>query len=260
MSDLALKATELRRTIFETGMRAGTGHIPGCFSWVEIAVALYCGGVLNFRSDEPKWPDRDRFILSKGHACLTLYAILADLGFFPREEMDRYCAPGSTLEGHPSHLTPGIECSTGSLGHGLGIGAGMALSGRIAGKSWRTFVVMGDGECDEGSVWEAAEFASRHRLGRLAAIVDCNGFGATERVDSRNLPDKFSAFGWDVVIGDGHDVGNVIASFASVTDRPRVLIAKTVKGKGVPFMEDSEKWHHQMPKGEQIEEARRALA
>lgn len=264
MISLTNKASELRRTIFETAVAAGTGHIPGCMSWVEIAVALYYGGVMNFRPSEPEWPARDRFILSKGHAVLTQYAVLADLGFISREELGTFAKRGSRLPCHPSPVTPGIECHTGSLGHGLGIGVGMALSAKLSGVPWRTFVVLGDGECAEGSVWEAAAFASSRQLNNLVAIVDCNHFGATEQLTYQGTPlalrHKFTEFGWDTGYPDGHDFESLIAFLKVPHKRPFALIADTTKGKGIPFMENSAAWHHQNPKGEQIEEARRALA
>jgi transketolase len=253
------KAAELRRTIFEAGLKGGGGHIPGCFSWVEIAVALFYGGVLRFDAKNPDWPDRDRFILSKGHACLTLYAVLADLGYFPREELDRFQQDGAMLQGHPDHATPGIEVSTGSLGHGLGIGAGMALDAKLKGASWRTFVLLGDGECQEGSVWEAASFAAKHKLSNLVVIVDSNRLGATERC-AEDLAGQFCAFGWWVRRADGHNISRLQIHLVPVINQPLCVIADTVKGRGVPFMEDSTAWHHQMPKGAQIDEARKALA
>lgn len=260
MINLTAKAAELRRTIFETAVTAGTGHIPGCMSWVEIAVALYYGGVMNFRPSEPEWPDRDRFILSKGHAVLTQYAVLADLGFIPREELGTFAKRGSRLPCHPSPATPGIECHTGSLGHGLGIGAGMALSAKLSGAKWRTFVVLGDGECAEGSVWEAMNFAIEHNLKNITIIVDNNNLRATSALALPRFYPQTMLSGSSVWHVPGHDIKELHKALAWQADEPLVIVAHTIKGFGIPFMENSADWHHKMPSGDQIEEARRALA
>lgn len=259
MIDLQAKAAELRRTILETALRAGKGHIPPALSWVEIAVALYYGGVLNYGAGD----ERDRFILSKGHGCLTLYAVLADLGIL--RELEGFGRGGSILAGHPDTDIPGIDACSGSLGHGLGVGAGMALSGKLSGKSWRTFVLMGDGELNEGSVWEAAMFAGHHQLNNLVAIVDRNGLCSanwTEEVCSLEpLGARFRNFGWAWNACNGHDIGTLVDVLTKTAgNQPTLIIAKTTKGKGVPFMEASPAWHHRMPRGDEIEEARRALA
>ena len=261
---LQRKAYELRLMALETALCAKKGHIPPAYSWAEVATALFYGKVLRLKPDQPNWRGRDRFILSKGHACLTLYAALADLGFFDVEELQRFAGKGSLLPGHPDTEIPGIEACSGSLGHGMGIGAGMALAGRIDRAPWRVFVVLGDGECNEGSVWEAAMFAGHQKLHNLIAIVDSNGLGATDFTDNyltlEPLAERFCAFGWEVLEVDGHDLPALIAMLTEARDRttgkPCMLLAKTVKGKGVPFMENSPQWHHRMPKGDEIIAAR----
>jgi transketolase len=261
--ELEHKAAEIRLQILETALQAGKGHVPPAFSWVEIGVSLFYGGILSFKPQEPKWLGRDRFILSKGHGCLTLYAILADLGFFPRSELDRFGGHGSMLAGHPDTAIPGVEIVSGSLGHGLGIGAGMALGAKKTGQDWMVFTLLGDGECDEGSIWEAAMFASHHRLNNLVAIIDRNHLGATDFTENvvalEPMDLRWQAFGWEVVNVDGHLFDQLLSIFSRVKERsssqPLVVIANTVKGKGVSFMENSPLWHHQMPKGENVKRA-----
>lgn len=249
---LIAKAAELRRTILETALKAGKGHVPPALSWVDIAVALYYGGIL-------KAP-MDRFVLSKGHGCLTLYAILADLGMI--DNLDSFAK--GMLGGHPDTEIPGIDACSGSLGHGLGVGAGMALSAKLSEETWRTFVVMGDGELNEGSIWEAAMFASHHQLANLTLIIDYNRLCSanwTREVIGGDWLQRFRAFGWGVHSCDGHNIAELIGflkpTYATV---PTVIFAYTTKGNGVPFMEASPAWHHRMPKGDEIEKARKALA
>ncbi|MDE2101414.1 MAG: transketolase [Patescibacteria group bacterium] len=256
--DLSEKAKEIRRTILETALKAGKGHIPPALSWVEIGVMLYYG-MMKIDPHNPKLPERDRFILSKGHGCLTLYAILADLGFFPKAELDNFCRGGAMLAGHPDTNIPGVEFSTGSLGHGLGVACGMALSAKLDKKPWRTFVLLGDGECQEGSVWEALAFAKQQRLGNLVIIVDNNKLAATQRL-SGDLLSQLIGYGLWTRDVDGHDLDALKAALTVAPHEPIVVIADTIKGHGIPFMENSVNWHHQIPKGEQIEEARKALA
>lgn len=261
------KADELRLMALETALCGKKGHIPPAYSWAEIATALFYGGVLRLKPEQPKWPGRDRFILSKGHACLTLYAALADLGFFPRAELSQFAGHGSLLPGHPDTLIPGIEACSGSLGHGLGLATGMAMAARLDRAAWRVFVVLGDGECNEGSIWEAAMLAGHQRLHNLIAIVDRNRLGATDYTDNyltlEPLADRFRAFGWEAVDLDGHDLPALIDSLTAARDRdqgkPFAVIARTIKGRGVPFMEDSPLWHHRMPKGDEIALARDTL-
>ncbi len=264
---LQRKAAQLRLTALETALSGKKGHIPPAYSWADIAVSLFYGGIINVRPDEPKWEGRDRFLLSKGHACLTLYALLADKGFFPAEELPKFAGPGSLLPGHPDFEIPGVENASGSLGHGLGVGSGMALAGKLDKAPWRVFVVLGDGECQEGSIWEAAMFAGQRKLHNLIAIVDCNGLGATDftanYLSLEPLADRFRAFGWEAVEHDGHDMPGLIELFQKARAReegkPFVLIARTTKGKGVSFMQNSPLWHHRMPKGEEISRARQEL-
>jgi transketolase len=267
MLELEKKALEIRKKVLATALKAGKGHVPPAFSWVEIGVALYYGGILHVDPRNPAWPERDRFLLSKGHACLTEYAILADLGFFPPTELDHFASDGSMLAGHPDPLIPGVEVISGSLGHGLGIGAGLALGARLNHQDWSVYVVLGDGECDEGSVWEAAMFASHHQLDHLVAIVDRNHLSATnfteETLKLEPLVSRWQSFGWDARVVDGHSLPQLLEVLGSAHVRgssaPLVVIADTVKGKGVHLMENSPLWHHRLPKGDEIEQAWRDL-
>ena len=267
IDELILKSAEIRLMALKTALRAGKGHVPSAFSWVEIGVALFYGGVLQIKPSEPNWPDRDRFILSKGHGCLTLYAILSDLGFFSQNELENFCGHGCMLAGHPDPNIPGVEVVSGSLGHGLGIGAGMALGLKVNGKDSFVYVLLGDGECQEGSVWEAAMFASHHRLNNLVAIVDRNHLGATDFTEKSLSLEPFSrrwqAFGWETLNVNGHAIEQLIDVMSRAKQRsstqPLIIIADTTKGKGVSFMEGSPLWHHRMPKGEEIQAALKEL-
>ena len=213
-------------------------------------------------SQEPDWAGRDRFLLSKGHAAAMLYAALHESGFFPQDWLERYCEFGSPLAGHVTHCkVPGVEASSGSLGHGLGLACGMALAGKVDKASWRVFVVLSDGECDEGSIWEAAMFAPFHKLGNLTAIVDYNkiqSFGTVAEVlDLEPFADKWRAFGWQVTEVDGHDHAALEAALATrdFNGPPHLILAHTVKGKGVSFMENKLMWHYKSPSPEQLAEA-----
>jgi len=264
---LRKKANWIRSQVLEMIALAGKGHIGGAFSCADILTTLYYGGVLRFDISDKACDKRDRFILSKGHSGTTLYAILADLGYFPLSELRNYQKEGSMLGGHPDRKIPGIEADTGSLGHGLGIGAGLALSAKMNKKDFKTVVLLGDGECCEGSVWEAAMFSSHHKLNNLIGIVDKNGLCVTDFikdcVDMDPLSEKWKAFGWDVAIINGHSFEELLSVFKDLhsrkSDRPLMIIAETVKGKGVSFMEGKCKWHHSVPKGEELETARREL-
>jgi len=266
--DLPAIAKRIRRTSLEAALKAKKGHIPPAFSWADIGVALYYGGILRVKPEQPHWAERDRFILSKGHGCLALYAILADRGFFPKEKLDQFAGDGALLPGHPDPDIPGVEAVSGSLGHGLGTGAGMALAARLDRKPWRVFTVLGDGECQEGSIWEAAMFAGQHRLGNLIAIVDNNKLAATDFTDNivtlGPVADRFRVSGWDAESVDGHDFGQLLRALdpkaLEARQKPLAIIANTIKGRGVDFMENSPLWHHQMPKNDQIERARAQLA
>src|SRR5450755_1699818 len=240
-------AKEIRRSVLEQSMRAHVGHIGSAMSIADLMAALY-GEVLEVSA--PDDPDRDRFILSKGHAALALYAALHATGRLSEAELDSYCADGSLLGGHPEHALSYVDFATGSLGHGLSIGAGGALGARLGGSGRRVFVLMSDAECNEGSVWEAVMFAAHHQLGNLVAIVDVNGqqaFGYTQDVLSMTpMAQRWKAFGWDVREVDGHDVAELCESAEALDSNgaPHVLIARTQFGKGVSFMENKIKWHY----------------
>ena len=268
MNSLAAKekACDIRTDIIEMLHEAGSGHPGGSLSCTDIMTALYFGGVLDHDPENPSKEDRDRFIMAKGHAAPALYATLAEAGYLPVEELKTLRKIGSRLQGHPdSNLCPGVEVSTGSLGQGLSIAAGLAAGLRLKGLSSRVFALMGDGECEEGQVWEAATFAAHQKLGNLIGIVDLNGLQIDGKVDdvcaSGTLAGKFEAFGWEVHEVDGHDVDALVALLADLKasddSRPKAVIAHTVKGKGVSFMEDQAGWHGKAPNDE---ETQRALA
>jgi len=261
------KAHVLRQTQFQMCIRAGKGHLGGAFSITEVLTALYFSGLFRFSPEWQKKPNRDRLIFSKGHACLALYVVLAEAGFFQKEELWKHGENGTILGGHPDHHIPGVEISSGSLGHGLGIAAGLALSAKLDKKDFLSIAILGDGECNEGSVWEAAAFGRQQALSTLVAIVDNNGVGATSKTDylgSQNMmPGRWKAFGWDVAEIDGHDLTSIMPVFETLRSRrasqPLAIIAHTVKGKGVSFMENDHHWHHGVPKGEQLETAKKEL-
>ncbi len=248
-------ARKLRRSIITMIAEAGSGHPGGSLSAVEILTALYFGGVLRYDPQNPKWPERDRFILSKAHACPVLYAALAEAGYFPEEELLTFRKLNSRLQGHAHIKTPGVEMSGGSLGQGLSFGIGTALAARLDNRPTRTYVLLGDGECDEGQVWEAAMSAAHYKVDNLVAFVDRNGIQndrwVTEVMELEPLPDKWRAFGWHVLeVADGHSIGQILAALdeASQTKgRPTVIIARTVKGKGVSFMENNPDFHGKAP-------------
>jgi transketolase len=266
-SELEQKSRQIRVDILNAVHKAGKGHIGGAFSIVEILVSLYYGKVLKFDSKEPKWQSRDRFILSKGHAGVALYAVLADLGFFPKDELD-FLNQGRLLGEHPDPRIPGIEVVSGSLGHGLPIGSGMATADKMDRNSRNTFVLMGDGECYEGSVWEAAMFAAHHELHNLIGIVDRNGLithGSTESINRLEpFADKWRAFGWEVFEVNAHDLNELQKIWSLVTAKkagaPSMVIANSVKGKGVSFMENDFNWHHGGIDNTKLEKALTELA
>lgn len=235
----------IRRHIITMTTAAGSGHPSSSLSAVEILVALYFGGVLRHDPSRPAWPDRDRFILSKGHGCPVLYAILAERGYFPLEWLSTLRQIGSPLEGHPNMLrVPGLEASTGSLGQGLSIGLGHALAARLDGRDYHVYVLIGDGECDEGQVWEAAMGANKYKVDNLTAIMDYNHYQQTgyvpEVMPLEPLKEKWRAFGWHTIEVDGHDFGALFKAFAeakATKGQPIVIIAHTVKGKGVSLIE-----------------------
>ena len=236
---------------------ARASHIGSCLSMTDILAVLY-SRVLRFAHQRPDWSDRDRLIVSKGHAAAAVYAVLAECGFFPREWLDSYCRPESPLLGHVSHAVPGVELSTGSLGHGLPVAAGLALMSKRRNLGWRSFVVLGDGELDEGSNWEAALFAAHHSLDTLVGIIDYNkiqSFGhVSEVLGLEPLADKWRAFGWAVQELDGHDIPALEKALATPTpEKPTMIVAHTVKGKGVSFMENQLAWHYKSPNQEQLD-------
>jgi transketolase len=257
ITPLRALATRIRRHCVRMTSTANASHIGSCLSAADLLAVLY-GAILHHRAGEPEWPDRDRFIMSKGHACAALYAVLAECGFFPIEWLERFYQNGSPLAGHVTHKdVPGVEVSTGSLGHGLPIAAGMALAGKRDGKSHRVFCLLSDGECDEGSTWEPALFAPHHRLDNLIAIVDYNkiqSLGAVKEVlDLDPLAEKWQAFGWAVREIDGHDlmaISDALTTIPSKPGQPTCVVAHTVKGKGVSFMENKLLWHYRAPLGE----------
>ena len=237
-------AARIRTHIVDMCALPEGGHLGGSFSCTEILTALYFS-VLHIDPERPHDPDRDRFVLSKGHAAIGLYATLAERGFFDTEELAGYGQPGSRLMGHPVRAVPGVEMPTGSLGHGLALASGFAIANRLAGRDARSFVLMGDGELQEGSVWEAAVAASTQRLDRLVAIVDCNGLqltGATKSIAPMEpLGARWRAFGWAVKEMDGHNAEKVAETINAAPwepGKPSVLIARTVKGQGLPFLAD----------------------
>ena len=261
---LARIAAELRGTILDMIGRAKLGHVGGDFSVIDILATLYFD-VLRLDPARPDWPERDRLILSKGHCSAALYAVLARRGFFPAAELETFMAPLARLNGHPNRKIPGVEANTGPLGHGLPIGVGCAIAARLAQASWRCFVILGDGELQEGSNWEAAMAAGHRGLQNLTAIVDRNRLQQGARTEETNrlepLADKWRAFGWDVLECDGHDHAALRAILAAPPGaRPRCLIAHTIKGKGASFMEDRVEWHHKVPSPEQVAQARAELA
>ena len=230
---------------------SGGSHIGAVLSMADIMGVLYAD-VLRFRPEEPKWDGRDRLILSKGHAGAALYAALAECGFFPIEELLTYYQNDSRLSGHISHIVPGIEMSTGSLGHGLGVGVGMAIAAKQDGKQHRVFVIMGDGECNEGSVWEAAQAATNFQLNNLVAIVDHNHMQSMDycerTLNGAPMAQKWQGFGWNVMELDGHDHDALRTALQTrSTDRPTVIVAHTVKGNRIPFMERDILWHYRFP-------------
>ena len=257
----------IREDILEMIHQAGSGHPGGSLSSVEILTALYFTDVMKVDAKNPKWEERDRFILSKGHVAPVVYSVLARKGFFPVEELKTLRRFGSILQGHPhmSH-TPGLDCSAGSLGQGLSVANGIALAFKKRNKPQRVYCLLGDGELQEGQIWEAAMFAPQQRLDNVCAIVDYNHVqldGTVEEIKSlNNLPARWNAFGWNVIEVEGHDVEAVYYAFKlaeTVKNRPSVLIAHTVKGKGVSFMENDCNWHGNAPNAQQLESALKEL-
>jgi transketolase len=256
-AELERLSVTIRRSVIEMIDKAQLGHVGGDLSVTDVLVACYWGA-LTVDPERPDWPERDRFVLSKGHCAAALYSTLAYCGFFPARELATFMAPLSPLNGHPNRVkVPGVETNTGPLGHGFPVATGCALGAQLDGASWRTVVVLGDGEMQEGSNWEAAMTAAHYGIASLTAIVDRNGLqqGArtAETKSLEPLGDKWRAFGWEVREVDGHDHRGLLEALApSTTGRPVAVIAHTVKGKGVSFMEDRVEWHHKVPDREQV--------
>ncbi len=275
LAGLEERAREARREIVRSVGRAKAGHLGGPLSAVDVLVALY-GGILRVRPSEPGWPERDRFVLSKGHASIGLYAVLALSGFFPVAELETFDRIGTRLQGHPDMTRlPGLDMSTGSLGVGVSTAVGMAIGAKRLGRDTRIFAMLGDGECQEGQVWEAAISAVRFGLDNLYAIVDVNGlqqFGWTDDDGGRTRPWSiealagiWAAFGWTVRVIDGHDMAAIVSGIGAaigerVDGRPNVILARTVKGRGVSFMEGHFEWHARVPTAEETERALTELA
>jgi len=259
-------ARRIRLRSLEMIHRVGSAHAGSSLSMADLLAVLY-SGVLRVDPAQPDQSNRDRFLLSKGHACAALYAVLAERGFFPLEWLDRYYLDGSPLAGHATHKgVPGVEASTGSLGHGVPLGVGMALAGRRAGAPYRVFVLVSDGECDEGTVWESALFAAHHGLDNLVLIIDYNKIQSLGRVEDvlrlEPFAAKWRAFGWTALEIDGHDIPAIeqaLTQLPTKPGRPSVIVAHTVKGKGVSFMEDSLLWHYRSPDVGELARARAEL-
>jgi len=251
-------ARQMRRDIFRMAYKAGGGHIAPAFSIVEILTAVYMSGVLRHDPQRPDDPRRDRFILSKGHASAALYAVLAQAGYLERDQLDSFCQEGSILGGHPNMLEiPGVEASTGALGHGLGFATGIALAGKLDREDYQVYVVIGDGECQEGSIWEAALFASSQNLSNLTVILDYNKLQAMDTLDNiirmEPFAEKWKGFGWEVREVDGHDIAALLEALEpNESQAPRIIIAHTIKGKGVSFMEGVPIWHFRLPDDEEL--------
>ncbi len=259
---LTAKSQWLRRTLFEMVMRTRKGHIPSCYSSIELLVALFYGGVLRYRHGKPNDTGRDRWIVSKGHAAMALYPILADIGFVAESELAQFTKKDALLRMYADPEIPGIDAISGSLGHGLGIASGICLAAKQDSRSQRAFVLLGDSECYEGSIWESAAFASHAGLDNLVAIVDRNGLSIMGRTEELcrlgSIEDKFRSFGWEAVTIDGHSYREIAEAYGRVGrtgGKPLAIVANTVKGKGISFMEGRSEWHNRMPDAAQQERA-----
>ncbi|NLN17312.1 MAG: transketolase [Firmicutes bacterium] len=267
VAELEEKAKMIRRNIVEMIGDTRRGHLGGSLSIADIVAVLYYH-TMRLRPGDPSWEDRDRFLLSKGHAALAQYAALIDLGYIPKEELYKLKDLGSMTQGHPDmRKTPGIEAGTGSLGQGLSVAVGMALGLRLAGKDSKVYVIVGDGELNEGQIWEAAMAAAHYEVDNLVAFLDYNGLQATgccaETMRTEPLPEKWAAFGWHVINIDGHDIGQILDALdeaAAVREKPVMIVAKTVKGKGVSFAENVAGFHHGEMTTEQYKQALAELA
>ncbi|MGA2090168.1 MAG: transketolase [Endomicrobiales bacterium] len=265
MITLKETARQFRKEILETLTAAGSGHPGGSLSAVEILISLYyCR--MNLRPDDPGWEERDRFVMSKGHASPVMYVTLANRGYFPKEELLRYRKLGSILQGHVSTIVPGIEFSSGELGQGLSYANGIALSAKLAKKNFKVYCLLGDGEIQEGQVWEAAMTAAHHKLDNMCAIIDANTVQengpVSEIKNEEPLAAKWKSFNWNVIEVDGHDIAQLLQAydvFCSTQGVPTVIIARTVKGKGVSYMENQAKWHGKAPNQAELETALKEL-
>ena len=267
MVNLSKESLAIKRSIVSMCHKAGSSHVASGLSCADLLAVLYFGGFLRVDPKKPNWEERDYFILSKGHASAALYATLAHAGFFPVAELEKYYQDGSKMPGHPIRGSlPGVEASTGSLGHGLGLGAGMALALHMDGKQNRIFVLMSDGELDEGSVWEAILFAGARKLSNLVAIIDFNklqSFGRVKEVlDLEPLEDKLRSFGWEVGRVNGNSTDSIAALLSSKflsSKKPKVIIADTIKGHGVSYMQDRLEWHYKSTSQTEYEKAMKEL-
>jgi len=259
--DSALLAKQIRQQALHMVYKSGASHIASALSIADIVAVLYAD-IVNHIPSDPSYPYRDRVLLSKGHACTAIYAVLAELGYFPQDELENYGTNGSRLMNHISHYVPGVEFSAGALGHLLPVGAGKALFAKKQNKQWRTYVILSDGELNEGSNWEAIMFAAHHRLDNLVAIIDKNNFQSfittQETLNMDPLEDKFMSFGWNTYSIDGHshqELSDALAAASIKRDSPSVVIANTTKGKGVSFMENNVEWHYRNPSSDQLQSA-----
>lgn len=264
-SDLQKKSKQVRLDVLDMIFKAGKGHIGGIYSCADILVALYYGGVLRLDPKNPKWENRDRFLMGKGHACLGAYVIYKDLGLISEEIFNSYGQEGGLLGGQFDIRNPMGEYNTGSLGHVVGIGAGIALAAKMDQKDYKAYCLIGDAECYEGSIWEAILFAGKHRLKNLVTIIDRNRLSVTEVLDDEaifgNFAEKCAAFGWESHVVDGHNISEILETLDRVRSakKPVMILAKTIKGKGISFMENGIKWHHAVPNAEQYAAARKEL-
>lgn len=258
MTKIETVAKEIRKKIYQIAHHAGGGHMGASFSMTDIISVLYFDDVLKYNAKNPEWEERDKFILSKGHASYALYAVLAKAGYFPEEELWNVGKVGSKFGGHPKMKEiPGVEASTGALGHGLSFAIGIAYSNKMDGKDSHVYVVMGDGECQEGSVWEGALSAPTLELDNLTVVIDYNKLQAMDDLETivrmKPLADKWKAFGWNVMEIDGHNYGEIKeALLTRVEKKPTMIIANTIKGKGVSFMENVPIWHYRMPNEQEL--------
>lgn len=267
ISELETKSKHIRKLILDMCIKAGTGHVNSAYSAVEILTALYYGGIMRFDPKNPNWEKRDRFILSKGQASVLLYPILADLGYFSINELEHFAQEKGKFGVHLQHDVPGAEITSGSLGHGFGFAAGVALAAKLNQENYMTFALLGDGECYEGSIWETAMFASYQRLNNLIAIVDRNWLCATNFTENilslEPLDEKWESFGWRVKRIDGNSFEDILDAFKGFRSRrdskPLVIISETTKGKGVSFMSDAPLWHSLAPEGEEADQAKKEI-